>query len=278
VIANLIAARKFRQSTSAELTMSEIFGLTFSPGGLVEIAATIVREPIPEGAGSRLVVTANVDHIVQLRKRADFRAAYASAWLVTADGFPVYLYNRLKQSGALSRVTGSDLFANVMPRLNPSSHRVCFIASTEATANGLRVYLISRGFPENSISVCVPPLGFERDEAHCAELAQQVRQHQTTHLFIGLGAPKSEIWCHQNRYALGDCYILSVGAGLEFFLGNKKRAPTFVQRVGMEWLWRFAQEPQRLFRRYFIESWSFFRAIADDIKHPRAKSLETSDL
>jgi N-acetylglucosaminyldiphosphoundecaprenol N-acetyl-beta-D-mannosaminyltransferase len=258
--------------------MSEIFGLTFSPDGLAELTARIVTEHVPVGEGSRMVVTANVDHIVQLRKRADFRAAYDSAWRVTADGFPVFLYSRLRRGGAPSRVTGSDLFANVMPRLSPARHRVFFIASTEATANGLKTYLIGQGFPENSISVCVPPLGFEQDEAYSAALAQQVRQHQTTHSFIGLGAPKSEIWCYQNRGTLGDCYILSVGAGLEFFLGHKKRAPAFVQRAGMEWFWRFAQEPQRLFHRYFIESWSFFRAIAADLKLSGAKSLETSDL
>jgi N-acetylglucosaminyldiphosphoundecaprenol N-acetyl-beta-D-mannosaminyltransferase len=245
--------------------MPEVFGLQFSPDGLDDLAAKVVAETIPAGTGPRLLVTANVDHIVKLRNFLEFRAAYVSAWAITADGFPVYLYNRMRRSTAPSRVTGSDLIAYVLPRLDPALHRVFIIASTEAIGDGLTQYLVGRGFSESAVATCTPPLGFERDHHYSEALAKQVGQHQATHLFIGLGAPKSEVWCHRHRDTLGDCYVLSVGAGLEFFLGYKERAPALVQKAGMEWLWRFAQEPQRLFRRYFVESWPFLLAIGSDL-------------
>jgi N-acetylglucosaminyldiphosphoundecaprenol N-acetyl-beta-D-mannosaminyltransferase len=153
-----------------------------------------------------------------------------------------------------------------MPKLDPANHRVFFIANSERTADGLREWLLNRGFPEDSVGFSVPPFGFEQHSEHSRDLAARIWQHRATHLFVGVGAPKSEIWCHQNRHMLGDCYVLCVGAGLEFFLGLKKRAPAIVRKMGMEWLWRFGQEPRRLFRRYFLESWPFLIAVADDLQ------------
>jgi N-acetylglucosaminyldiphosphoundecaprenol N-acetyl-beta-D-mannosaminyltransferase len=246
-------------------TTSEVFGIRLSAAGLDKITEMIVSEPIPKGEGSRLIVTANVDHIVKLRKSADFRAAYATAWIRTADGFPIYQYARARGVDIPARVTGSDLFASVMARLGSKIHRCFFIARSETNGEALKAWLLDKNFPEHSLAICVPPFGFELDKNYSDELAKQVHQHGTTHLFVGLGAPKSEIWCYRNRLSVGDCYIMCVGAGLEFFLGEKKRAPAIFQKVGMEWLWRLGQEPRRLYRRYLIASWGFLLAVAEDL-------------
>jgi len=163
-------------------------------------------------------------------------------------------------------VTGADLFAAVMAKLDPAVHRVFFVANSERTGEGIRLWLRGRGFPDDRIGICVPPFGFERDKDYSDGLAKRILRHQATHLFMGVGAPKSEIWCHQHGSRLGDCYVLCVGAGLDFFLGLKKRAPGFMQRIGMEWLWRCGQEPRRLFRRYFLDSWPFLLAIVSDLR------------
>jgi N-acetylglucosaminyldiphosphoundecaprenol N-acetyl-beta-D-mannosaminyltransferase len=152
-----------------------------------------------------------------------------------------------------------------MTRLDPAVHRCFFIANKEATGDAIRTWLLTQGFARDSIEVCVPPLRFEFDQEYSDKLAYRVREHKTTHLFIGLGAPKSEIWCYQNRLSIGDCYVMSVGAGLEFFVGLKKRAPAILQKIGLEWLWRLGHEPQRLSYRYLIQSWGVVIAIADDL-------------
>jgi N-acetylglucosaminyldiphosphoundecaprenol N-acetyl-beta-D-mannosaminyltransferase len=92
-----------------------------------------------------------------------------------------------------------------------------------------------------------------------------VHERQTTHLLLGVGAPRSEIWADRYRDELGDCYVLSVGAGLEFFAQTKRRAPSWMRRVGLEWLWRLGQDPRRLWRRYLIGSFGFVRAITHDL-------------
>lgn len=247
--------------------MSRLFGIDFTALSRSELARTIAREAIPQGAGPRPVFTANVDHIVETLGNSKLKTAYEGAWVATADGMPVYLYARLRGARLPGRVTGADLFDDLMRTLSPDRHRCFFIANSEPTGRKLLAYLTARGFPATALACEVPPFGFERDDGYSKMLADRVRKHGTTHLFIGVGAPKSEIWTHENRDRIGDCYILAAGAGLDFFVGTKSRAPAWIQRSGFEWLWRFGQEPHRMFGRYFIRSWSFIWAVMQDLRY-----------
>lgn len=248
--------------------MKRVFGIDFSPHSSDQLLAALARPAAPH-VGARAVVTANLDHVVTLARNEDFRSAYASAWAVTADGMPVYLYARLRGVPVPARVTGSDLFADLMQMLAPEAHRCFFVASSQLTADRLAAYLDARGFPPDAVATVVPPFGFDSDAAYSADLARRISEHRPTHLFFGVGAPKSEIWCHRHRDRIGDCYVLCVGAGLDFFAGTKIRAPRWMQKAGFEWFWRFAQEPRRLFRRYFVHSGLFLGAIARDLAFPQ---------
>lgn len=242
------------------------FGLDFSTTTRRDLVATVVDNPVPPGGGARIVCTANLDHIVQLRRSAPLRAAYRGAWCVTVDGAPVFAYVRLKREPVPERVTGSDLVKDLVTRLKPDSHRCFFVASCDATADGIRTLLVARGFPEANLAFVVPPFGFERDPARSADLSAAIRAHRATHVFFGVGAPKSEIWTDRHRADLGDCYVFNAGAALDFACGVRRRAPSWMRRTGLEWTWRFAQEPNRLFKRYFVDSWSFFSAIYADLR------------
>jgi N-acetylglucosaminyldiphosphoundecaprenol N-acetyl-beta-D-mannosaminyltransferase len=246
--------------------MPLVFGLTFSPLLEHELAAIAASETIPQGAGPRIVLTANVDHVVRLRRDPAFRSAYQQAWAITADGMPVLAYARLRGASLVKRVTGADLFPEVIARLRPDEHRAFFICSSQETGEELTRRLAERGFGSEQVAFVVPPFGFERDPAYAQDLALLVARHRTTHLFLGVGAPKSEIWIHQHRDVIGDCYAFPVGAALEFFAGYKRRAPLWMQRNGLEWLFRLSQEPKRLVRRYLIDSWAFLLAIGADLR------------
>lgn len=242
-----------------------MFGLMFSALTRAELARAIEREPVPAGAGPRIVCTANVDHIVHLHTDAAFRAAYAAAWAITADGMPVYAYARTRGERVPGRVTGSDLVSDLVGVLSPQRHSCFFIASRPDIAEALRNAMTSRGFAADRLTFAVPPFGFENDPAYSADLASEIRRCGTTHLFVGVGAPKSEIWTNRHRDQIGDCYVLNAGAALEYSCGLRQRAPSWIQRTGLEWLWRFGGEPRRLFRRYFVDSWTFLAAIQRDL-------------
>ncbi|MCS0496878.1 WecB/TagA/CpsF family glycosyltransferase [Ancylobacter sp. MQZ15Z-1] len=242
-----------------------IFGFRFSPARMKSIVEFIVANPVPLDGGVRCVVTANLDHICRLRVSPAFRHAYSDAWLRTIDGMPVLAYARLRGSTVPCRITGADLFAQLFDLLNPATDRPFFVTACDEVGLALVSELRSRGFSEMSVAYITPPYGFSDIAAEDERLAYIIRMHRCTHLFFGVGSPKSELWIHSHRNELGDLYAFCVGAALEFKTGMKKRAPSWMRRTGTEWLWRLGQEPRRLARRYLLHSWYFWAAVRDDI-------------
>lgn len=250
--------------TAQPATSPSVFGIQFS--SLDKSALTrLFTAPLPPGAGVRLVATANIDHIHHLRHNSRFRDAYANAYAATADGAPVALYARLRGATIPGRVPGPDLFASLMHAFKPGQHRPFFLVSNEDAGIRLSAWLQGRGFAADMVACECPPFGFEQDPERSARLAQLIREHGTTHLVAGVGAPKSEVWIHEWRDQLGDCYAFGIGAGVDFFVGTARRAPSAMQRLSLEWLWRLSREPRRLGRRYFIDSMEFPAAIVDDL-------------
>lgn len=241
-----------------------VFGIAFSPLSADQIVRRMTSEPVPVGDGARLLATANVDHISNLVRNARFRAAYEHAWVATADGMPVYLYARFRNSDVAGRVTGADLTSALLGRLSPWC-RPFFVVGSPETARRLREKLTGNGFRDDAIAALCPPFGFENDSAASTALIKAIRAHRATHVLFGLGAPKSEIWIHEHRRCLGDVYALAIGASLDFYVGLRRRAPVWMQRCGLEWAWRVGSEPLRLFHRYFVESWYAIWAVMLDL-------------
>jgi len=242
-----------------------IFGLTFSGAGEAELAQTIAGREVPLGEGPLVVATANLDHVVNMSRSAEFKTAYRRAWVITADGMPVYLYAKLRGLAVPARVTGSDLCRCILGQVSGTRHKLFFVVSTTETGDRIRAEMLRRGFAVDTLAFRVPPIGFERDDGYSRELTASIGQHGTTHLFLGLGSPKSEVWTDRFRDELCDCYVLNFGAGLDYFAGTRSRAPKLMQATGFEWAWRLACEPRRLFRRYLVNSWRFLWVVGLDL-------------
>ncbi len=250
--------------------MTAVFGIEFCPHSISELVALITRDVPDPDERPRTIVTANLDHIARLPHDPDFRRAYERAWAVTADGAPVYLYARLRGAAAPERVAGSDLLPSLLAALEPERDRVFLVASDGPTAERVAAYLAGRGFAPDAVAWVVPSHGFERDAGYSGWLAGEIRRFAATHLIFGVGSPKSEVWIEHHREKLGAFYALSLGAGLEFFARTKRRAPVWMRRCGLEWLWRLAQEPGRLWRRYAVMSWRFLAAVRTDLTAGRS--------
>ena len=231
----------------------EIFGIRLSGRDLDGLVRALEQPPSCQEALP--LFTLNVAHITSLRRDAAFRRAYRAAWRVTVDGMPVFLLARAKGL-KVAKVAGSDLVVALF-RADLSGMRPFFVASTQETTQALRTRLAARGLAPEAMAFDVPPFGFERDEAYSRALAARVTAHNTTHLLMGVGAPKSEIWVVRWKRELGGCYALCVGAGLDFLAGTRRRAPVAMQKVGLEWAWRLGAEPRRLARRYVGDALAF---------------------
>lgn len=243
---------------------NQVFGIRLSSLTRSEIVDRLLDPPC-SGVGMRLVATANLDHVVTLRKDPVFRTSYDRAWLVTADGAPIFAYARMLGVPIPERVTGVDLIDALAERLSPECHRLFFMVCTPRAAALLEAEFVTKGFRRDQIACVVPRPGFHRNPSESKALVQLVRQHRPTHLIIGIGALQSQTWLARCDENLGDAFALSIGAAIEFHLGLKRRAPKVLRRLGLEWVWRLWLEPRRLARRYLISSWGFLPAVIADL-------------
>ncbi len=252
-----------RRATVRPGATRRVFGLDVSPLDAAGVSDRVVREP---PAGVALVVTPNIDHVCRLRRDPAFASAYADAAMVTADGFPVQLYARLRGARRRGgRVTGCEILARVLRHPDLPAHRPFFVADSEETVAGLRRWAAGRGVA-GRIGFAVPPQGFGSDPAQVAALAAAIAAHGTTLLLMGVGAPRSEIFVHTHRDVLPPCWALCVGQALRIEAGLTQRAPRLVQRLNLEWAHRLLQEPRRLAGRYGMGAIGFTGAIVADLR------------
>ncbi len=243
------------------MTPRPIFGLHPSTLDEADVAARLATAA-PAGEGACLIVTPNLDHIVQLRRNPAFRAAYHSASLILCDGFPVQYYARLRGHRA-HRVTGSGLIARLMHRPDPAA-RLMFVVDRPETARAVEAWAEEHGITDQ-VATAIPPGGFITQPNACSALATTIARHRPTLLIMGVGAPQSEIFVDRYHSELPDCWALCVGQGVKMALGLVRRAPVAVQTLHAEWLWRLLQEPRRLAGRYGLGAFRFARAVAADL-------------
>ncbi len=204
------------------------------------------------------VVTPNVDHLVKLQRDPEFQRAYAEADLVLADGMPLVWASRLLRTPLLAKVSGSDLFEVFAEVAARRGYRLYFLGGRPGAAERAASVLGER---HPGLLVCgveAPPRGFEQDPAQNDAVIARVRAARPDVLFVGLGAPKQELWLHAHRDALEVPVSIGVGASFDFVAGMVQRAPRWAQRSGLEWAWRLSMEPRRLWRRYLVEDPAFF--------------------
>ena len=239
----------------------DLFGYAFSVGPAAAIVASVADRPAD---GPRMIVTANVDHIVQLAEDDAFRGAYDRAAARTLDGMPLVWLARARNRQPVARVTGHDLLACVLADPPPLAARVFLVSSRQAVADAVAERLKAAGLPGAAIASAVPPFGFEHDPVYSLGLATRIRAHGTSLLVMGVGAPKSEIWVDRQGARLGSPVVFCVGDALAVAAGCMPRAPRLVQRLGLEWAFRFLLAPRRLFHRYFVKSWRFLGVALRD--------------
>ena len=209
--------------------------------------------------GMHLVITPNADHIVKAEKDAAFRELFEKADLIVPDGMPLLWIADSLGCPLLERVTGADLLPEVCAFAQEDGRRIYFLATDEKTVSAAveQVKSLWPGIP--AVDGYAPSMNFAEDAEESAHILKKVAEFETDILVVGLGAPKSEKWIAEHKEQL-QCHVaLPFGAAVSFLAKEKRRAPKWMQRHGLEWFSRFLQEPFRLFRRYFIDDVKIFR-------------------
>jgi len=223
--------------------------LRISALSLSETAALICHNA--GSAAAQNVFTLNLDHWFNRREDKIFRRAYRRAGLVTADGFPIVLACRLQGKRA-SRVAGSDLIAPISAEAARSGKSVYLFGSSLPVLTKASRLLQERNAGLTIAGVFAPPQGFDPLSEDARRCIATIGNSGADLCFVALGAPKQELFSDRGKSLLPNISFVCIGAGLDFIAGAQVRAPYWMQRWGLEWLWRAASDPQRLLYRYLL--------------------------
>lgn len=201
------------------------------------------------GNSSFAIATLNLDHVVKLRQPGAFLDAYRRQTIVVADGNPIVWMRRL-MGQPVDLIPGSDLIAPLAELAGARNMPVALFGSDQPTLDQAADWLQHRFQGLRVVSKIAPPQGFDPLGAEAAVLLEQLRDSGARLCFLALGAPKQEVLAARAIEVVPGCGFVSIGAGLDFIAGSQRRAPLWVRRIAMEWLWRLGTNPGRLARRY----------------------------
>jgi N-acetylglucosaminyldiphosphoundecaprenol N-acetyl-beta-D-mannosaminyltransferase len=200
---------------------------------------------------SHYVCVTNIHGIVESQRDPDLRRIHNAAGLVTPDGMPLVWISRLRGFTHVQRVYGPDLMLMLCQRSVEQGYRHFFYGGGERVPERLAANL-QRRFPGLRVAgVYSPPyrpLTDEEDE----RIVRCINNAGTHIVWVGLSTPKQERWMAKHVGRLEASVLIGVGAAFDFHVGLKKQAPRWMQHGGLEWFFRLATEPGRLWRRYAV--------------------------
>ena len=196
----------------------------------------------------KVIVTCNTDHLVKLdAEYKQLKKDYLQAAWITADGMPIVWSSYLKRQ-PLERITGSDLLIDLLAICNQHHLNVAFICTNNILVNKLSYYIFTK-YPEIKSNYVIAVDRFRSKPEYQAYLAEELKLDKVDVIIFGLGFPTSEEWLFKWGATTGATLGIAVGAGLEMVVGMKKRSPVWLQKIGLEWLYR-AITDRRLIPRY----------------------------
>jgi N-acetylglucosaminyldiphosphoundecaprenol N-acetyl-beta-D-mannosaminyltransferase len=224
--------------------------LQIDPVGFDE-ALDAIGALVAEGRGGA-VFTPNVDHIVLTDSDRRLQEAYSGVSLSLVDGKPVLWAARLLRQPLPAKVSGSDLLEPLVARAASMGWRVYLLGGRPGVADTVRGVFASRHPRLSVVGAEGPRIDMAEDAGSRRELVARVRAARPDLVFVALGNPKQELFIHEAREELRPAVLVAVGAALDFVAGQVPRAPRWMSTAGVEWLYRLAHEPGRLWRRYLL--------------------------
>ncbi|MDI3340507.1 MAG: WecB/TagA/CpsF family glycosyltransferase [Sphaerobacter sp.] len=212
---------------------------------------------------SRYVCVSTVHMVMEGHDRAEFQRIINTADLVTPDGMPLVWGLKLLGIASASRVYGPDLTPLVCARAAQEGIPVGFYGATPEVLDRTIANLTAR-YPGLRVAYRHSPPFRPLTPAEEAQELAAIRASGARILFVGLGCPKQERWMAARRGQV-DAVMLGVGAAFDFLAGRKRQAPDLLQSLGLEWLFRLATEPRRLWRRYLYHNPRFVVLFAAQV-------------
>jgi N-acetylglucosaminyldiphosphoundecaprenol N-acetyl-beta-D-mannosaminyltransferase len=234
-----------------------------------EVVEIIVNRALSKSLPA-YVITPNAQHVNNLKNDPLFREIYQHAFLVVPDGVPILWAANFLKTPLKGRVNGTDLFEKLC-EVSASKPLKIFLLGGRPGAADLAAVLIESRYPGLKIAgTYCPHYEFESDLEEITVINQKIIASSPNILFVGLGSPKQEKWIYANYKQLKVPVSIAVGVSFELVSGMVKRAPSWMQKSGLEWLFRLMVEPRRLWKRYILGNPTFiWRVLQQRLSLPR---------
>lgn len=247
------------------MSQSTLLGIRLSNASLEETIRRC-RSVIDSRTGQLAVACANPHSLVVSTKDVLFRDALTRTEVVLADGVGVTVAGRLLGRGVVPRITGLDFFSALLQSMEDQGYgRVAFFGSRQEVLDRI-VDRLAGQYPHVTVVAAISPPFGEWSELDDDRFITNLNAGKPDVVWIGMTAPRQEKWVLRHRDQIQAPLIASVGAVFDYFAGTVRRAPAWVCRLGLEWLYRLAGEPRRLWRRTIISAPQFlWLAILDSV-------------
>jgi N-acetylglucosaminyldiphosphoundecaprenol N-acetyl-beta-D-mannosaminyltransferase len=202
-----------------------------------------------------------VNSILAARATARVQEIYRSADYVLCDGVPVKWASEFLGDPIKERITGLDVLPRIFPFAVSRNFTVFLLGASPGVANKLKEVMEAKHPGVKIVGTFVPPFRTVFSTAENEEMIEAINSVKPDILLVSLTAPKQDIWIAENLQNLDTHLAIGIGGAFEVAAGMIQRAPLWMQKSGLEWFYRFLQEPKRMFRRYFVEAPVFIPLI-----------------
>jgi N-acetylglucosaminyldiphosphoundecaprenol N-acetyl-beta-D-mannosaminyltransferase len=224
----------------------------------VQIADVVGRmeEWIERRERGQYIAVTGMHGVMEALHDEEFSGILNGASLVVPDGYPLVVLGRRNGFALARRVYGPELMEAFCEETARRGYRHYFYGGAEGVAEELARRFARRFAGMEIAGTCCPPFrALTADEER--EVREKIKASRADVVWVGLGTPKQERWMARQREALGVPVLVGVGAAFDFHTGRVAQAPRWMRENGLEWLFRLASEPRRLWRRYLIDGSEF---------------------
>lgn len=220
----------------------------------------LTAQELLERLDKGVLVTPNVDDIMKHQRDKEFHEMADCAEFSVCDSKIVMLSAKIRGLRLKEAIPGSSFFPQYCDyHAKDENIKVFLLGAKEGVGLKALERINKRVGREIIVGAYSPPFGFEKNETECEKILEILKNSCANVVLVGLGNPKQTKWIYKYKDRLPNIDVfMALGATIDFEAGNVKRAPMIFQKLALEWLYRFIQEPKRLWRRYFIEDMPFF--------------------
>ena len=218
-------------------------------------------EEMIHSAEKKYVVAINVDVVMKIEEDSYLKKITDNADMVLVDGKPLVWISKLHKNPVKTKISGSDLVPLLCARAAEKGYSIFIIGGKDGIAQKAKLRLEKQYPAIKIVGTYAPPFGFEHDNNELDKINQKISEKNPDLLIACFGCPKQEKWIYENYKKYDAKVSICAGATVDFLAGNVNRAPRWMSEHGLEWFYRFLQEPKRMFNRYFVDDIKIIKLI-----------------